>query len=252
MVCLVCGWKYVDRSWEYINRSETHECGNWTEAAQFPEKKYINGIFFAVHPFLLQDGDVAAIRDTADVAVLLVRDLDEDTCGIGYIDSIAIGKTLSVVKKSCAWSYYSVGHEIGHNIGLDHDPANAETRPYPYATGHLIESSGVKNDDGDGDDEDEEESDDDDSVGYRTIMAYAEDGHETRVNYYSNPRVVLLETRTLTGSEFSNNAKVLIRNRFKLAALGDESSSQCNDHNDDNYVYDSYESSEDTTVSSDY
>jgi hypothetical protein len=204
------------------------------------------------HPFLLQDGDVAAIRDTADVAVLLVSDLDEDTCGIGYIDSIAIGKTLSTVKKSCAWSYYSVGHEIGHNIGLDHDPANAETRPYPYATGHLIESSGVKNDDGDGDDEDEEESDEDDSVGYRTIMAYAEDGHETRVNYYSNPRVVLLETRTLTGSEFSNNAKVLIRNRFKLAALGDESSSQCNDHNDDSYVYDSYESSEDTTLSSDY
>jgi hypothetical protein len=21
--------KYVDRSWEYINRSQTHECGNW-------------------------------------------------------------------------------------------------------------------------------------------------------------------------------------------------------------------------------
>ena len=21
--------KYVDRTWEYINRSQTHECGNW-------------------------------------------------------------------------------------------------------------------------------------------------------------------------------------------------------------------------------
>jgi hypothetical protein len=21
--------KYVDRSWEYINSSQTHECGNW-------------------------------------------------------------------------------------------------------------------------------------------------------------------------------------------------------------------------------
>jgi hypothetical protein len=33
-----------------INRSSTHECGNWdgTEAAQFPEKKYIYGIFVAV------------------------------------------------------------------------------------------------------------------------------------------------------------------------------------------------------------
>ncbi len=28
-VCLFCCSKYVDRSWNYINRSQTHECGNW-------------------------------------------------------------------------------------------------------------------------------------------------------------------------------------------------------------------------------
>ncbi len=28
-ICLFCCRKYVDRSWEYINRSQTHECGNW-------------------------------------------------------------------------------------------------------------------------------------------------------------------------------------------------------------------------------
>jgi hypothetical protein len=38
----------VDRSWEYINRSQTHECEIGTEAAQFPEKEYINGILVAV------------------------------------------------------------------------------------------------------------------------------------------------------------------------------------------------------------
>ncbi len=27
-VCLFCWRKYVNRSWEYINRSQTHECGN--------------------------------------------------------------------------------------------------------------------------------------------------------------------------------------------------------------------------------
>ncbi len=27
-ICLFC-YRYVDRSWEYINRSQTHECGNW-------------------------------------------------------------------------------------------------------------------------------------------------------------------------------------------------------------------------------
>ncbi len=42
--------KYVNQSWEYINRSQTHECG-WIlglRAAQFPEKGYINWIFLAV------------------------------------------------------------------------------------------------------------------------------------------------------------------------------------------------------------
>jgi hypothetical protein len=33
--------KYVDRSWEHLNRSQTHECGNWNWGCTFPEKEYI-------------------------------------------------------------------------------------------------------------------------------------------------------------------------------------------------------------------
>jgi hypothetical protein len=33
------------RYWEYINRSQTHECGNWDWGRVIPEKEYINGIF---------------------------------------------------------------------------------------------------------------------------------------------------------------------------------------------------------------
>ncbi len=29
IVCLFCWSKYVDRSWDYINLLQTHECGNW-------------------------------------------------------------------------------------------------------------------------------------------------------------------------------------------------------------------------------
>jgi hypothetical protein len=30
--------KYMDRSWEYLNRSQTHECGNWDWGRTIPRK----------------------------------------------------------------------------------------------------------------------------------------------------------------------------------------------------------------------
>jgi hypothetical protein len=44
--------KYADRSWEYINRSQTLECRNWNWThAQFLFREYITGIFVAVRCF---------------------------------------------------------------------------------------------------------------------------------------------------------------------------------------------------------
>ncbi len=37
-VCLFCWRKYVDRSWKYINPSQTHECGNWARGRAIPRK----------------------------------------------------------------------------------------------------------------------------------------------------------------------------------------------------------------------
>jgi hypothetical protein len=37
-VCLFCWRKYVDWSWEYINRSREHECGNWGWGRAIPRK----------------------------------------------------------------------------------------------------------------------------------------------------------------------------------------------------------------------
>ncbi len=36
--CRFCWRKYVDRSWEYINRSQTHECRNWGWGRAIPRK----------------------------------------------------------------------------------------------------------------------------------------------------------------------------------------------------------------------
>ncbi len=37
-VCLFCWRKYVNHSWDYINRSQTHECGNWGWGRAIPRK----------------------------------------------------------------------------------------------------------------------------------------------------------------------------------------------------------------------
>ena len=55
-------------------------------------------------------------------------------------------------------------------------------------------------------------------------MAYHASGHGHVVNYYSNPNVILPDTGTPTGlAGVSDNAAVLTKNRFMMAALGDES-----------------------------
>jgi hypothetical protein len=37
-VCLFCWRKYVDRSWDYTNCSQTHECGNWGWGRAIPRQ----------------------------------------------------------------------------------------------------------------------------------------------------------------------------------------------------------------------
>ena len=58
-------------------------------------------------------------------------------------------------------------------------------------------------------------------------MSYSAEGHQKRINYFSNPRMILPESGTRLGVwGESDNAAVLTRNRFRYAATGDESG-QC-------------------------
>lgn len=159
--------------------------------------------FMLLKRFEKMKSTVTELRGTADVAALLVG--DTDSCGVAYMNTLRSGYTVSVSKKVCAQGYYSFGHEVGHNIGLAHDPRTSRNRVFPYGHGHLIKKGRARR-------------------GLRTILAYRRHGHELRVNYYSNPDVIHPMTGTPTGlSGQSNNAAVLTKNRWALAAIGDES-----------------------------
>ena len=148
-------------------------------------------------------GSVDAVRHSADAAALIVQDFS--SCGIGYLDTISWGWTLSVTQKSCATGYYSFGHEVGHNIGLHHDPDTSTNSDYSYGHGHLIAAGNGQS-------------------GARTILGYNAAGHSTRVNYYSSASQVYPPTGTPLGvAGLSDNAWVLLHNRIALSAVGDES-----------------------------
>ena len=154
---------------------------------------------------------LAEVRNSADVAVLYVKTFNTPyACGRARLFAVdsgssQFGQTISVVAKSCAVTYYSFAHEIGHNVGLYHDQRTSVNPRYTFGQGHHITKGKA-------------------STGFRTVLAYSLAGHRTRVNYYSNPLVKHPVTGTPTGiAGRADNARLLIQQRFKLAAMGDES-----------------------------
>ncbi|HTQ80083.1 MAG TPA: M12 family metallo-peptidase, partial [Thermoanaerobaculia bacterium] len=120
--------------------------------------------------------DIPALRKKvgADVVSLLVERMD-DACGIGYLmNKDALGPdfspyAFSVVRRFCA--PYVLVHEVGHNMGCEHDPGNSSDTPdqasYPYSYGYFVDGN------------------------FRTVMAYANRCTKDCLPtlYFSNPDV---------------------------------------------------------------
>merc|ERR1711936_367278 len=106
---------------------------------------------------------------------------------------------VSLTELSCAPGGYTFGHELGHNMGLDHDKYADVTRNTPYSQGYHL--PGTR---------------------YRTILAYSHGDHRLRANHYSNPRVNFQDVAT-GDAETADAARRMTEIRFVIGAIGDES-----------------------------
>ena len=108
----------------------------------------------------------------------------------------------NVVDRTCAAGNLSYAHELGHNMGLQHDPNNASSSPaYPYAYGYQHPAGA-----------------------FRTVMAYpCPTGACPRLMYFANPSVSYSGMPTGTASQNTalalNNTASTVAN-FRQAVTG--------------------------------
>lgn len=103
---------------------------------------------------------VAALRDQhkADLVMLVVQPPSPNYCGIAYVMSTVstafAPSGYSVVHSTCISPGLTFAHELGHNMGANHDwYVSASTRPFTYAHGYVNPSASQR---------------------WRTVMAYAD------------------------------------------------------------------------------
>jgi Metallo-peptidase family M12 len=126
-------------------------------------------------------------------------------CGIGYRPATpTAGDAFSVTQWSCATGYYSFGHEIAHNMGCNHDRANAgSTSGTNY--GYQAPNGAL-----------------------RTIMAYDCPGGCPRIQYFSTPSVTyngqsLGNAITDNAQQIRNNLSAFANYRQSVAVVAPQS-----------------------------
>ena len=155
---------------------------------------------------LRNNASIQQLRDTHKAD--LVAEISEvaGVCGIGYLMGAATGNPnngFTVTARSCAVGNLSFAHELGHNMGSQHNPENGSGPTYPYGFGHYINGS------------------------YRTVMSYSDPCAAgcVRRPYFSNPNVVYLSAATgIEGARdnarsINNTADVISNYRYSGASI---------------------------------
>lgn len=144
------------------------------------------------------DADVEAISDRHSADLVAMIGEYSDGCGRGYLlthytDSWSFHYSVTAANPSCLGGQ-TFAHELGHNLGLHHDPANAgdpESLIEEFAYGHFVDGQ------------------------FRTIMSYWTECTSfsscPQIDHFSDPDVKDPESGLPTGQADRNNAEVLRR-----------------------------------------
>ncbi|MEM7515701.1 MAG: reprolysin-like metallopeptidase [Planctomycetota bacterium] len=137
-----------------------------TEELEYQEGANFSGVLSALQNSTDGEMDeVHGLRDAygADLVSLIVS--GAQSCGIAYVMPNTIvdfsNHAFSVVARGCATGYYSFAHEVGHNLGCQHDRDHAGNGAFEWSYGYRSADES-----------------------WRTIMAYAPG---TRIRRFSNP-----------------------------------------------------------------
>lgn len=120
---------------------------------------------------LRADAATATARNAVQADLVAMLTTSTAACGIGYLMGTLPGNSANghtVTARTCAVGNLSFAHELGHNMGSQHNPENGSGPTFPYGFGHYINGS------------------------YRTVMSYVDPCTSgcTRVAYFSNPNVI--------------------------------------------------------------
>ncbi len=133
---------------------------------------------------LRADATVQALRNTHNADLVAMLGEVSDVCGIAYLVGTPGGQAsgYSLTARSCAVGNLTFAHELGHNMGSNHNPENAGGAIYPYGFGHWVNGQ------------------------FRTVMSYVNPCTSgcTRRPYWSNPNVLFSDIPTGIHNERDN------------------------------------------------
>lgn len=122
---------------------------------------------------LRSNATIQALRETHKADLVAMIGEISGACGVGYLmgsnqTSGNPNNGFTVTARSCAVGNLSFAHELGHNMGSQHNPENGSNPTYTFGFGHYVNGN------------------------YRTVMSYVDPCPNgcTRRPYFSNPEVV--------------------------------------------------------------